>query len=927
MIRETIEPPALALRHNLVRANLVPSPYNPITAETPWYSPSCDALDVSFSLDQTDSANFDVQLAHFIKCQNGGGGDNDVTTAINFLSARTTENGQSFLKYQIDQAKKLILNPDDPADKLTPKEINYVLDGWMSAMDDGRFFHLLDAIPFWIAPGGSPLAVAQGAVAQGVDPNLGHGPIVDQPGHEVSGVGLLIKPILDISRAVITYSPRGNLEELEKYAAKLIVDEDFPKLLGDMDDLLKPDLSVKAEDLTAVTATALPIALSSFDRNQIRQWIDAKECGNLSNETGLRNDQIEKRVDEILREAQNNVTTWDLVHVAQNQEGSPRQSWQMKELEDLLKPIFDKFADRDKQSVSQKWVMSSFLNFTRYFSMPSDHQYHSAEEKTQFHYEPGYLLEWLYDRSVDYRLITYYYPEEDAPRVRLVNTLDLLELTLVNVDFVAPFPISKNMGLDFLSELADAWGDEPRDQWPVEIQQQYPNDKHPPRTLVAAVEDILDRPGFPGLDNLKKLTYQFVGLPILPECHKDIPGLQPDLQAKASAGWVNSLIMSKSEKMKIQRHLYNLWQVNSVLREQAANQGMRVLRDLFYEVKYSTPVKYRTPKAGDANNLSLILKSVRLGMLRQAGRLVQKFEKTDPVLRDFFQTLVHSATSPYMLPVMNSILNSDPEHKLVWKIIRQIFDIIDTGTPLDLANLKQMVFYSMANVNRMDEWIPPHGEKGNPDLMDRILWRSYEALTDYHDFWIKPEVDLLGDILTSKKLSSFARVSYEDGNPERKIRLGKQLYEFLKDSSGESGSSRVHNGMEILKSIYEDDQSRESLKVFRKRLDTILALDQYKNLDLDRSLRPILRFFEERGGDENTPVAPEDRLLAKKLRSGLSSILKEHSLDQLLVLERDNPKEFYQLLETLSRLSAGDRTSGLKNFFIMVRRSLSEKAY
>ncbi len=910
VILETDEPALLPLRHHLVRADLVASPHHPITDATSWYSSSCDSLDVSFSLDQTDSPTFDIQLDHYLKCQNGGGGvDNDVTKAINFLSSQKAENGQSFLKYQIDQAKKVMLSSDDPTNKLNPVEINYLLDGWMSSMDDGRFFRLLDAIPYWVAPGSSPFRLAEVNSSS-----------LAQSDHEDSGVGLLVKPLLDVSRSIIEHA-RGDLEALEKYAAEVVVQEDFPKLLGDLDDLLKPDLSAKAEAL----ASPLPVALASFDRDQIRAWIDAKECGALSNEPGIRQAQIERRVDEILSEAQNNVTNWDLVQADKNQEGSPRQSWQLQELKDLLNPDFDKFAAREAQSVPQKWVLSSFLNFTQYFTMPPDQEYRTPEEKARFHYQPQDLLEWLYTRSIDYRLITYFYPGETAPRVRLVNSLDLLELTLVNVDFVAPFPISKNMGLDFLSELADAWGDLPRDRWPPEIQRQYSNGKHPPRTLIAAVEDILDRPGFPGLDNLKKLTYRFVGLPVLPACHKDIPGLEPDPQAKASMGWLDSILMKEATKKEIQRRLYNLWQVQPVLRESALNGGMSVLRDLFFEVKYSTPEKFRKPKAGDFNNLSVILKSVRLGMLRQAGRQLQKFEKTDPALQDFFQALVHSGTSPNMLPVMKTMLTSDPEHKLIWKIIQQVFDIIDTGTPLDLANMKQMVFYFMANSNRLDEWVPSH--ERHADLTDALLWRAYESLRDYPGLWTRPEMDLLGDVFTSKVLSSFARVAYEEENPERTARLRKQLTDFIKDPLSESGVSRVHNGMEILKAIYENDQSRTSFKDFRKRLDTVLALDEYKKLDLNRSLRPILRFFEERGADENTPASPLDNLLAEKLRNNLSLLLKDHSLDQFLVLEKADPERFYQLLETLSRLSTGDRNTGLKNFFIMVRRSLSERPY
>ncbi|CAM6055011.1 unnamed protein product [Sphagnum tenellum] len=78
-------------------------------------------------------------------------------------------------------------------------------------------------------------------------------------------------------------------------------------------------------------------------------------------------------------------------------------------------------------------------------------------------------------------------------------------------------------------------------------------------------------------------------------------------------------------------------------------------------------------------------------------------------------------------------------------------------------------------------------------------------------------------------------------------RLRGQLIHFLEnrsDSRGE-GYLLVQDVMELLKTIYENEQARASFKVFQDRADKVLALEEYQGLNLDRSFRPILEFFEQ----------------------------------------------------------------------------------
>jgi hypothetical protein len=898
-IHDGVLPELLSLRHHLTAQDLGPSPHAPITDQTSWYNHQCENLDLNFSLDQVDSDQFDKQLDFLLHCQNGQGSANNVSQALDFLRSSTLQNGQSFLKYQIQSTRDLFTGFGRSEYQLNSQEVNFLLDGWMSAMDDGRLFRLLDAIPFWVQPNNDT----------GTD---------------------LAKPLLQVTRAIVSGADR-DLKELENYASKILVKDEFPKLLADVDDLLSPDLSVQEVE----QEVPLPSALAAFSRQQIADWVDAKECAYLSAEPGIRRQQIGARVEEILREAQYNVTNWDLVGGNNLNEGVPRQSWEMQELRDLIGPILDKVADRDRQSVPQKWILESFLNFLRYFAMPPDESYPGTYEQAHYHYQPDFLLEWLHERSVDYRPITYFYPGAKYPRVRLVNSLDLLELTVANVDFDAPPPLFKNMGLDFLDELADAWGDEPPELWPSEIRKKY-SPKKMPRTLLSAVEDIVNRPGFPGLDNLEKLSTEYVGLPVLPGCLKKVDGEVEVPQGRPSQDWIwkimPSFVVSQAEREKIQRHLYNLWQVKSVLKENALKKygkyeknGMSVLRNLFYEVKYSTPERFRKATSKDKNNLSVILKTVKLGLLGQVGKQLQKFDKNDPVLKDFFRAVIHMANSPFSYPTLGVVMTSDPEHKLTWKLIEAVNKVLDEGTPVDVANMKQLVFYSLAASNRLEEWVPTHSRSGS-DLVDRVLWRMHGVMQGYTEFLSRPEVDFIGDLLTSQTLASFSKSLYINSDESRRSRLRNEVVEFFKDNSG-YGENRVNNLMNIMKSVYENEDSRLALGELKNRLDSVIHSDAYKKLDLTQAIRPVLRFFEERAGTDEVEIRPQDKELAKKLRHNLSHFIQEGSLDEILYLESGNQESFYQLLQTLSRLSVDHDDTGLKNFFRMMRRSLSEKPY
>ena len=156
-------------------------------------------------------------------------------------------------------------------------------------------------------------------------------------------------------------------------------------------------------------------------------------------------------------------------------------------------------------------LLNGQLNFLRYFTLPP-----GSQPTVQAHYNPSRLLKWLYPRAIDYRPILYsYFDEQGNPtpiRVRLVSTLDRLELVLIHVDFTlsqlannavvtgladigtliggaSPY---KNLALDFLTKYSRAFGDLDPALFPEEIRAQFQGAR-PPTLLEATTILSIDK--------------------------------------------------------------------------------------------------------------------------------------------------------------------------------------------------------------------------------------------------------------------------------------------------------------------------------------------------------------------------------------------------------------------------------------------------
>jgi hypothetical protein len=253
-------------------------------------------------------------------------------------------------------------------------------------------------------------------------------------------------------------------------------------------------------------------------------------------------------------------------------------------------------------------------------------------------------------------------------------------------------------------------------------------------------------------------------------------------------------------------------------------------------------------------------------------------------------------------------------------VLTQIFDVIDNDKQnIDVPRMKQLGFYSLATINQIDPWNPAATVKPNsPELLDSILGRVSGVINEDRDFLTR-QTDLYNDLLSSDTLSSLMRTAYDKTQPEAKLRIKDFLNNLMTDKTGRPEFNRVHNAVQILKAVYDQPGPKAAWKNFVQQSKDVKNSEQFKQLRFKEAFQPILRFVEERDG--------EQLALSKKLRLYLAQRLDDKDLDQFLSLAQTHPNEFYHLLETISQYAGKADEGKLKDFLRMVRRSLGEPAH
>lgn len=808
-VNPVVEPPFVPQRrHNLAAADLTPFP---IVRDPNADTDPCGKLDPNVSLLNPKDPKFDAQVTNLVGCLNRDGAYGGVAQAVSFLRTAKIEDGRSYFDLGVGLLNSL---------GFSTREDGFLARSFMSAIDDGRMFRLLGAIPMWIT--GSYPGSADGGDA----------------GTVVEALFGMLKPI--------AMSGKDQVRRLETYGARALRRDDAAKVLRFVDDV------------TQNQPEPTPAGSVAYDLPRYQKWAQALECRTA-------NDAANRAV-ELAREFENTVTSWDLVN------GRPRTGWTLADFKAGISPIFDYMAQPHANDPNPAKpnvrVADVMLGFMRYFTLAPGQKRNRWQ-----HYAPEYLMQWFKERSNDYRPILYYYPGEESPRVKLVNSLDRLDLSLINSDFEAPL-IGTNYGLKFLAMIAEAWGDEPYEIWPDEIKAKYPNGKGV-LTLAQAVKEMHSQ---------QESSEGLVGFPTFPNCLKQVPGEAP---IRDGGGWLPFV-------GDIKPRLFNNAQVLPVLDENAANGGLKVLRDLFFDVYYSTPEDNRKD-SGDKNHLNVILKSVRMGVFRQIGRSVLSTPPADPATNDLFRGVVLGSLSPEMAPLVKTLVVDDLRRDLFWKLTTQVFSVLD-GDPRGKAYFMQTLQYLMA-------------AGGQLNLIDPFLRSTRAVLAQHRDFLLA-NAPKIRTLLVNADASYFTRSLYEHPDADGKQHLADLLRDALSDPA------RAVDLFTLVKLISLDNDTNKHWDRFWNRADALRATSAYQNLRIGEITRQILDFLEEKSAD------PAGVAAAQRLRVYTAERLESRELDPFLFGAGQNPNEFYQVLSTFSHeIENGD----IRRLLELARRSLIDR--
>jgi hypothetical protein len=544
--------------------------------------------------------------------------------------------------------------------------------------------------------------------------------------------------------------------------------------------------------------------------------------------------------------------------------------------------------------------------------------------------------------------------------------MDRLELILINSDFWSPWPFKagvrlprprnkRNFGLLFLSQIADAWGDEDESIWPQEIKEKYQGTRPP--TLAEAVASMkATARKFEGL----------VGFPRLNDCNQAADPSDPadvqygethDPYAHGIApGWLPAVHIPLMRK-----YLFNIRQVFSVLEEnlpvpgrplgqghKMAN-GMRILRDLFFQLTYSTPYGYygadfRFPETGWRNNLSVIMLMERAGFTRQVTRNLRGMKADDPAVVNFFDGIIDGATGsdddiattrfpryrahalidPLMANKPGYEEQEKPGHELLWKLMEQTFGVIDAaeGRTLDASHRKQVEGKPAPEAAAIrTEWVREYqhmkqmgfyafAAAGQLDLMPSIMRTLSPLLSQYGDFFAR-NADQVQDLFRSRGTSYFMRALHDDPDAKGKAAFASVLASALNEPQG------ALNAMRLVQTLTEDPKAKKAYTQFYDRREALTGMPEYQALQTQRVVRPILDFVEQRGSH------PDAHAAARRLLDYLAERLEQQGLDQLLVLAAKDPNSFYQVMETLGHhIDDGD----LPDFLQEARDALADPA-
>jgi len=713
---------------------------------------------------------------------------------------------------------------------LEKSEARELVNRGLLAFDDGRAFRLFDAIPVFIK--------TRGVYNDQVKSRKALFYLFD-----------LAAPILKEQTA---------FDRVQKYLAKTLRRDNFPDILLYLERLKISD--ERRENETIQT---------QYDFSEMKRIVGNSECV-LDERSKM------SRALDVVDDYDNSVTSFELTN------GDTIKTWSFDEFYSRLEPVLGKIRSQ-KTTGREASVIDSLVGFLNYFALE-----HGHAPGELHHYEATYLYEWLNRLSKNHRLITYFYPGETLPRVRLINGLDMLELMGLNADI--SIATAQNLAFLFFSKITEAWGDEPRNVWPDEIEQKYPVGSGLfPKTLKEAVGEITVLQGW---------AESLVGFPELPKCYQDIDRTsQHELEEHALSHPKNKLIRIPFVPYDVKTRIYNIRQLLPMLNEILPGSGyenagaIRVLRDLFYQINKSTPEQFRNSKSGYKNNFSLIFYMKDLGFLRSISKKLMYRTGDDEVMNKFFVNFIAAASVPENKKILENLFENKENDKFIEASLIKIFKALENHGPEEFTNI---IYYLISEFD----------SKTTLKRVSEII----SLLLSKHKQFITENLEEIFALLSDKKLSRMVEAFYWDLDNKDKLVFKEYVDETLMEPM------IIESLLVLLESVLGDKNAQYSLNSFWGGANRFLGFWSIKKLNLNEMFLDLFHFFQEPrfiGGE---------RTLSGGVGEFLAKILERGYIDEYLYFAQKDPEGLYLVLDSVAKQIGKE---DIREYMTKMRRNIN----
>ena len=296
---------------------------------------------------------------------------------------------------------------------------------------------------------------------------------------------------------------------------------------------------------------------------------------------------------------------------------------------------------------------------------------------------------------------------------------------------------------------------------------------------------------------------------------------------------------------------------------------------------------------------------VQMGLTREVGRLL-RLQEYGPEHDDFFRGFVAAGNQPQIQDVLDQLLKVDPQQRLVWSMIQNIFAMSDAD-PTAAPHARRAAFYGIAGANLSDLALLPSAISS----IDPILQYDQDYLTSHASY--------LTDLLKKQSTADFAEALYhgtttQGGAMSSQDSVDRQaLGDIARQTLGNPQNGL--DGLFALNAVANDPNAVGSWDQFSSRWDQLQADPGYQALNMAQMWTDTYDLFKE------NPVLRQFLADQLTMQNGSPS-----NAEEIFASLGRNPDQYEKLIDSLALTtqSVGQKSSDIEQLMGVLERALRQ---